>query len=568
MIKLLDSDFKRICNLKTVLKSNRTEQINDENTLSFELIADSSLISKIQNDSIFELDGDYFDLAYKKEQEIEDGSYRIQIEAEHISYRLNNKEYDMEYFTEYGEPSYILEKILEGTGFTVGDVEFSDVVTYSAQEAKSRRQILLEFVAYIHGELKFYKHEVNILQHRGSTDLKILAKGKNVKVLGSIVDKRERDEEGNPLISYVCEPILLPGESYSLGDDVLLVQKDLNIRERLRLIKISYDSYNPYSMTMEFSNKVPGVEDKLFRIETDKVSKDKKMNGIRIGPVYGFEAVRNDKLARAYFRSDRMAFQSGDGTGENWVDRLYYDLDTDTGETVLVFDGVLSTNTLNSIKANIDFIVNNTFITQNLYTEYGRIAKLSVSELDTSWKKITNYLINNTSDVNYIRIHEKYMDWVTASTDGSDTEQVTDIDGNLLFWRDATKTGMTLTDTGYPVLIYKYVESTKFQMTFEDDEPHAVKMTFGQGYGYDNPDEGKGFIYKDEQGLLIKFVQSGGKVATIRMTDSGIILGDTNINNYCKGNWTGMIPVMTQAEAGNKDDWLLDQLVIITDYEE
>lgn len=105
-------------------------------------------------------------------------------------------------------------------------------------------------------------------------------------------------------------------------------------------------------------------------------------------------------------------------------------------------------------------------------------------------------------------------------------------------------------------------------MTFEDDEPHAVKMTFGQGYGYDNPDEGKGFIYKDEQGLLIKFVQSGGKVATIRMTDSGIILGDTNINNYCKGNWTGMIPVMTQAEAGNKDDWLLDQLVIITDYEE
>lgn len=66
MIKLLDSDFKRICNLKTVLKSNRTEQINDENTLSFELIADSSLISKIQNDSIFELDGDYFDLAYKK----------------------------------------------------------------------------------------------------------------------------------------------------------------------------------------------------------------------------------------------------------------------------------------------------------------------------------------------------------------------------------------------------------------------------------------------------------------------------------------------------------------------
>lgn len=523
MIKLLDSNFKRIGNLKNVLDAERSEEINSVNTLKFKLISTTSLLSQIQNDSIFELDDDYFDLVYVEKQARNDGTYIINVESEHISYRLNNQEYNVEYFTEYGTPEYILGKILDGTDFIVGDVEFSDVVTYSAQEAKSRRQLLMEFAAYIKGELYFHKNEIGIVQHRGSSDVKILTKGKNINVVGSIVDKRERDSEGNPLLSYYCEPIALPGVEYSLGDDILLIQPELNIREKLRLIKMSYNPYKPYSLSMEFSNKVPGLEDQLFRIETEKISKDKKMNGIRIGPVYGFEAVRNDKMARAYFRSDRMAFQSGDGSGENWVDRLYYDYDSDLGETVLIFDGKFSVNALNAIKADIDFIINNTFITQNLYAEYGRIAKLSVSELDTSWKKITNYLINDTSDVNYIRIHEKYMDWITASTNGEDEEQVTDIDGNPLFWRDATKTGMTLTDTGYPVLIYKYVESTKFQMTFEDEEPHAVKMTFGQGYGYENPNAGRGVMYKDADGLKIQYTQASGNLIEIKLGEDGII---------------------------------------------
>jgi hypothetical protein len=223
-----------------------------------------------------------------------------------------------------------------------------------------------------------------------------------------------------------------------------------------------------------------------------------------------------------------MAFQSGDGTGENWINRLYYDYDSELDETTLVFDGKFSVNALDAIRANIDVIINNTFITQNLYAEYGRIAKLSVSELDTSWKKITNYLLNDTSDVNYIRIHEKYMQWITASTPGTLTMQLTDTNGSYLYWLDQTHAGMTLVDTGYPVLIYAYTESTKFEVTFDNDEPHAVKMTFGEGFGYANPNEGRGFIYKDATGMLIKYVQAGGNVLEIKLGDNGIIQSGNN----------------------------------------
>ena len=531
MIKVLTNELVRVCNIKKVIKSNRSEELNGVNILSFEALLDSSLLTNINGDSVFELNGDYFDLSYLRKRTKSDGTYSVKVEAEHISYRLNKPQYDCEYFTEKGTPVYVLEKILEDTGLVTDVVEFSDEVTYSIQEKKSRRQILMEFAAYIGGELKFYQNKVSILAHRGSTDVKILTKGKNVNVIDSVLDKHEKDKDGNPLVSYACEPIAIPGVVYSLGDEVLLIQPDLNIREQLRLVKLSYDPYDARDISMEFSNRIPGLEDDLYRIETQAVSKDKLMNGTRIGPQYGFEAVRNDKKARAYFRSDRMAFQSGDGTGENWIDRLYYDYDSELDETVLVFDGKFSVNAIDAIKSNIDFIVNNTFITQNLYADYGRIAKLSVSELNTSWKKITNYLLGDSSDVNYIHIYENHMEWITASTPGTLTTHLTNGDGEYLYWRDDTHTGMTLTDTGYPVLIYAYVETVKFDMTFESEDPQAVKMTFGAGFGYNNPDEGKGFLYKDATGLLMKYVQAGGNVLELRLGDDGIRqVGNNSVN--------------------------------------
>ena len=55
-----------------------------------------------------------------------------------------------------------------------------------------------------------------------------------------------------------------------------------------------------------------------------------------------------------------------------------------------------------------------------------------------------NYLNDNTADVNYIKIFEQYIQFVTASTDGSDTEQVTDRNGSLLYWIDDDNKGTTL----------------------------------------------------------------------------------------------------------------------------
>ena len=172
----------------------------------------------------------------------------------------------------------------------------------------------------------------------------------------------------------------------------LLDYDALDIDVSLRVVSKAYDPYNPNNVTVEIGNYVNSLEDDLYRIETQAVRKDALMNGTRIGPEYGFEAVRNDKKARAYFRADEMAMQSGDGSG-GWTDRLKYEYDSGAGETTLVFNGRLSATIIEALSA---------LITPNLYADKATISELTVDQLDTS-VKVQNYLNEDTSDVNYIK---------------------------------------------------------------------------------------------------------------------------------------------------------------------
>ena len=59
-------------------------------------------------------------------------------------------------------------------------------------------------------------------------------------------------------------------------------------------------------------------------------------------------------------------------------------------------------------------IISNTFITESLTATKGYIAELTVDQLDTS-DKIANYLAGDTSDVNYIKIQNQVVEFITAT---------------------------------------------------------------------------------------------------------------------------------------------------------
>jgi len=143
-----------------------------------------------------------------------------------------------------------------------------------------------------------------------------------------------------------------------------------------------------------------------------------------------------------------------------------------------------------------DVVITNTLVTNTLYAEYGRIANLTVSELNTAWKKITNYLAADTSPVGYLHMYEQYAKWIIASTDGSATVQETDYDENPLYWIDETHTGMTTTVNAFPVLTYVYTEYVKREISFINIDGNDIPVELiGTGTGTGN--NGKGVIYKE-----------------------------------------------------------------------
>jgi hypothetical protein len=292
----------------------------------------------INDTNLIGIDGDYFDIAHYRAEANQRGELTVSVDCEHVSYRLNDPQFDEEYFAATGTPEEILTAILSGTGFTVGTVQFSGNHTYSAQEKMSRRAILVQFTEYLGGELLFCGFTVSVLTQRGSSTAKNLTSGRNITIISKDVDKTQRDEMGNPITAYECdlvEPIPL-----SLGDVVTLDYETLGIDISLRIVSITTNPYNNTEVSFSISNIVPTIEDEAYKIATSTVGKDRLYNGCRIGPEYGFENLRSDGKFRSYFRADEFKMQTKDG--DSWKDRLSVVYDEDAGEFDILFNGKLS----------------------------------------------------------------------------------------------------------------------------------------------------------------------------------------------------------------------------------
>ena len=514
-IKILDATLTELATIAAASSAVHTEKINSDNILNFSIRIKNSASAYITNTSVFELDGDYFDIAYYKKEQQGDGMLMVSVEAEHVSNRLNGSDYDVEYFTETGLPSVIFGKVLEGTGFTAGTIEFTEEITFSLQEAASRKSLLMQFVAYLGGEIEYDNFTISILTQRGSSTPKALTVGKDITIISKAVNKRTLDELGNPTVAYTCGAF--KSAALNLGDVVTLNYSRLDIDVSLRVMSKSYDPYNPNNVTVEIGNYINALEDDLYRIETQKVGKDALMNGCRIGPLYGFECIRNDKKFRSYHKSDGFAYQIGDGTGETWTDKLYFGYDEETGEPDLFYDGKFTADAIEALQGEFNVVISNTTITNVLSAEKGYIAELTVDQLDTS-TKVKNYLESDTSDDNYIRISGKKIELVTASTTGAATEQVTDRSGGSLYWLDETHVGITTEETDYPVLAYVYTELVKQTISFElVDGTYVPIITIGAGEG--DGDNEKFFIYKTADGAVLRYVTTDGEITQIELSD-------------------------------------------------
>lgn len=267
MIAILNSELRMRGIVNRVIEANYKETLAGEKEINFTAIIDDKILGLVNDNTIFALNDDYFDTSFLL-YSLEEGLYTIEVEAEHVSYRLNKEQYHIGKFVAAGTPTEVLNMILEGTEFSVGTVEFSEPMIFTHIQKTSRRKILIDFVNQLGGDILFDKFKVNILSHRGSSAVKSVLPDRDIQKISKTVDKYSLDENSNPTITYICEPVANPKKTYELGDEILVANKLLNITQPFRIISMSVNPYDQSTLKLTFGKQAKGLDKSIRDLES------------------------------------------------------------------------------------------------------------------------------------------------------------------------------------------------------------------------------------------------------------------------------------------------------------
>ena len=321
-----------------------------------------------------------------------------------------------------------------------------------------------------------------------------------------------------------------------------------------------------------------------------KVTLGQSYYGAEISRDRGLYISRNDGKSDITLNSDFMRFRGlVDGV---MVDQIYFD--PVSGR--YFFNGALGADAI---------------FTDSLYAEQGDVAELTVDRLSTS-KRIRKYILGDTSDDNYIKIQDQYIQLITGTMvpDGAiitesglplltedgeylltesgggsyATVQAENRYGQPLYWQrepvshtsggypldeDGGQIYATTDQTDWPVMVYAYSELIKAQYAFiHDGTTYVPQIILGAG---DDQGNNQGVIYKSADGLFILFSDNVGAQIGIKALGEGYMdlygLRKTtrvDFSRWDSGHWTETVDGGRVTEYAVEFD-VNDRPVLITD---
>ena len=162
-----------------------------DGTLTFDFTALQKGEQPILPGMTAKYDGQYYSIVRVK-RGFSAGLEISAVSCEHISYILNDEQYNLVTFVFEGYPAEGLQELLQNTPFTAGVVEPVTMVecAFTDESPLNRRSALMRFADACGGELEFDGYSVHIRTHRGGTERKLLMDGKNVTSLSATFDSR------------------------------------------------------------------------------------------------------------------------------------------------------------------------------------------------------------------------------------------------------------------------------------------------------------------------------------------------------------------------------------------
>ena len=231
-----------------------------DGTLTFDFTALQKGEQPILPGMTAKYDGQYYSIVRVK-RGFSAGLEISAVSCEHISYILNDEQYNLVTFVFEGYPAEGLQELLQNTPFTVGVVEPAAMVecAFTDESPLNRRSALMRFADACGGELEFDGYSVHIRTHRGGTERKLLMDGKNVTSLSATFDSRKA--------AQAYEVQLFKRVDLSVGDEVRIVYHPLSIRVDTRIVGLTCNPFDQYTVRVEVGDYVPN----LLAAETERL---------------------------------------------------------------------------------------------------------------------------------------------------------------------------------------------------------------------------------------------------------------------------------------------------------
>lgn len=512
------------------IQTSRLHQcLNGECTFDFSM--PGRLISGIAIGDQVRL-GDLWFNVCRVAKQTQTGGVAVTVSCEHVSYELADMEQDAAHF--YGTPAAVLATILTGTGFSAGTVEVTGTWSITINQATNKRSALQQWATACNAELSYTGKSINFIAHVGSSTPVILSDRENVRSLGMTLDSRSDTQ------TYAVELSRL--QHVGLGDAVTISYSSLNISTTTRVITLDYDPFHPWTINMVTGDYMPNFTGAVSAALEARLREGQPYFGVTIDKENGIKIERSDGKSQALFNSDKFEMDALiDGV---MTPRIYFDpLKGD-----YIFDGALGADAV---------------FTDSLYAETGEVAELTVDRLSTS-RRIRKYILQDTSDDNYVRVQDQYIRFVTGTLvpdivlwtesgipllteDGEEIMlensvapppiQAKNRYNQPLYWQrepvghtadgyptdaDGVQIYAGTEQTDWPVMVYAYTELVKAQFAFEEyttsqgTQTYAPVIQLGAGDGNGNS---KGYILKEQNEMIVRYLTGAGEETDIRLSD-------------------------------------------------
>ena len=250
MIEIYNSAGVLQCNFPRVLSASLCDKLSGERTLSFSVLASRS--QPLSVGMTAKLDGQFYNIV-RVSKKITGGFPVTTAQCEHITYLLNEEQYNLVTFVFEGTPADGMTQLLSGTPFSVGVIEATGRVecAFTDQSPLSRRSALMRFIDACGCEVEYNGYKINLRRHRGSVNKKHLMDGENVTDLAVTIDSLENTQ------SY--EVSLFKMADLQAGDEVNITYTPMGVNVDTRIISIEYDPFYRYTVRVEVGDYVPNL---------------------------------------------------------------------------------------------------------------------------------------------------------------------------------------------------------------------------------------------------------------------------------------------------------------------